>query len=400
MPTLAHRFPLHARAALLVVACLLACESPPRAASSVAFAPSAWTVDSAPTLVLGDASGDTTKLFATVIGATRLPDGKIMVADRQDEYNLHIYDGRGVWLRSFGRRGTGPGEFSYAARFWRCGDTVYVYDIDGYRETALTLGGAFVRSFHFGRGAQAPGSQTPYRSVCNRSATFAHYGWDRTRPALKEGEIKVTRGKVPFWLSGADSMVRAALDSFPGSERAVHAGGSTPRKFGKQTSIAIASDRLYVGTAERAEVFVISLMDYSTDTIPVPVTPGAVTAADIETLKATQTATEPADRRASMEREFATHPFPDSLPPYAALVVDAEEVLWVQDYPRAGSEFVKWSIVSRDGSPVATVTLPAYLEVYEIGTDYILGRYLHPVESIPQVRQYRLRRGAVALTPK
>jgi hypothetical protein len=271
-----------------------------------------------------------------------------------------------------------------------------VYDISGYRESVFTLDGTFVRSFSFGAGAQEAGSQTPYRSVCNSSAIFAHYGWDRTRPALKEGEIKVTRGKVPFWLSGADSMVRASLDSFPGSERIVHSRGGAPRMFGKQTSMAIATDRLYIGTAERAEVFVISLKDHSSDTIPVPVTPGAVTADDIEALKAIELATTPADRRAGVERYFATHPFPDSLPPYGELVIDSEEMLWVQDYPRVGSEFVKWTIVSKDGALVATVSLPTYFEVFEIGTDYILGRYLHPVESVPQVRRYGLRRGVDA----
>jgi hypothetical protein len=353
-------------------------------------------VDSAPLLTLGDASNDTTKLFSIIFGATKLPDGKLMVADRQEGYTFHLYDDSGVWLSSFGRRGTGPGEFSYPARFWRCGDSLYVYDVEGYRESAFTLDGKFIRSFHFGHGAQAPGSQTPYRSVCNRSATFAHYGWDGTRPALKEGETVAVRGKVPFWLGVADSTVLATLDSFPGSERAVHERGSSPRMLGKQTSMAITSDRLYIGTAERPEVFVISLKDYTADTIPVPVSPGAVTPGDIEALKAIEMATTQPSGYARVERDFATHPFPDSLPPYAELVTDSEELLWVQDFPRAGSEFVKWTIVSKEGTLIATVSLPTYFEVYEIGSDYILGRYLHPLESVPQVRQYRLRRGNTA----
>jgi hypothetical protein len=42
---------------------------------------------------------------------------------------------------------------------------------------------------------------------------------------------------------------------------------------------------------------------------------------------------------------------------------------------------------------VAEVQLPVDLEVYEIGLDYVLGRFLNAEESIPQVRMYRLRRG-------
>ncbi len=384
---------------LLAIATICACQSPDHSAassaSSLAFPGSAaWSVDSAPFLTLGDASNDTTKLFSVVIGATRLPDGKIIVADRQKEFTLIVYDDKGNRLHGTGRPGKGPGEFSYPAYFWRCGDSLVLYDISGYRQSVFALDGTFVRNFHFGAGAQAPGSQTPYSSVCNVAGKFAHYGWDLTHPKLKENEVLAVRSKAPFWLSGMDSVVLATLDSFPGSERAVHDGGSSPRMLGKQTSIAMTSDRLYVGTAERPEVFAISLVDYSVDTIAVPVSPGAVTPADIESLKAIELATTPADRRASVERNFATHPFPDSLPPYAELITDSAELLWVQDYPRAGSERVKWTIVSRSGKLIATVLLPNYFQVLEIGSDYILGKYLHPIESVPQVRLYRLHRGA------
>jgi hypothetical protein len=360
----------------------------------VAFPSSAeWRIDATPIITLGSASNDTTALFSIVVSATRLTNGNVIVVDRQNEYTLIEFDGRGNRVRGFGRPGNGPGEFSYPARAWRCGDTLIVYDINGYRESVFTLDGTFVRSFSFGHGAQSVGSQTPYHSVCNASGRFAHYGWDRTRPPLKENEVLAVRGRVPFWLSDADSTVVARLDSFPGSERAVHARGSSPRMLGKQTSMAITSDRLYVGTAERPEVYVISLADYSVDTIGVPVTPGAVTPTDIEALKAIELATTPASGHLRVESDFARHPFPDSLPPYQALVADAAELLWVQDYPRASSEFVKWTIVSKEGKLIAAVSLPTYLEVLEIGRDYILGKYLHPIESIPQVRLYRLRRG-------
>ena len=53
-----------------------------------------------------------------------------------------------------------------------------------------------------------------------------------------------------------------------------------------------------------------------------------------------------------------------------------------------------WRVFGQDGAHVAHVDLPTYLDVYEIGSDYVLGRYLDPDESIPQVRLYRLTRAA------
>ena len=55
---------------------------------------------------------------------------------------------------------------------------------------------------------------------------------------------------------------------------------------------------------------------------------------------------------------------------------------------------VTWRVFGRSGSPVAHVELPTHLTGFEIGSDYVLGRYLDPDESIPQVRVYRLTRVA------
>jgi hypothetical protein len=32
--------------------------------------------------------------------------------------------------------------------------------------------------------------------------------------------------------------------------------------------------------------------------------------------------------------------------------------------------------------------------VYEVGSDYVLGRYLDLEEAVPEVRMYRVRRGS------
>ena len=45
-----------------------------------------------------------------------------------------------------------------------------------------------------------------------------------------------------------------------------------------------------------------------------------------------------------------------------------------------------------DGRVRATIALPAALEVYEIGRDYVLGRYIDADAAVPEVRLYRLMR--------
>src|SRR5688572_27921089 len=84
--------------------------------------------------------------------------------------------------------------------------------------------------------------------------------------------------------------------------------------------------------------------------------------------------------------------FHDTLAAYGALDVDDGPNLWVLDYPIPGTTMTRWSVYDTSRKEIASATLPRYLEVYEIGEDYVLGRYLDPDASIPEVRLYRLRR--------
>jgi hypothetical protein len=354
-----------------------------------------WVVDSAPSLVLGNSLDDSTQLFSTVIGATRLPNGEILVADRQ-ERTFHLYTSDGRRLRSYGRKGSGPGEFVYPAKFWRCGDSVYVYDIDGHRTSVFDLSGAFVRAFRFGSGPQM-GSGTPYASACNPAGTFVHFGWEKTDKAFKDGHL-VYRQRVPFWVTGADSAVHAILDSFPGSERVLaykasgQPAGTGPRIFGKQTAVAVGRDRVYIGTADGDGIIAVNLRNYGRDTLALRLVGAPLTPADIDAERKVRIAAATPGRQAGIEGEFASHPFPDSVPHHAALLVDAQDLLWVQEYPRAGTATVRWRVVSSSGDAVGHAELPTYLQPYEIGADYVLGRYVDPIESVPQVRMYRLHR--------
>ena len=51
---------------------------------------------------------------------------------------------------------------------------------------------------------------------------------------------------------------------------------------------------------------------------------------------------------------------------------------------------MRWTVFAPDGKVRATVAMPVALEVYEIGVDYMLGRYIDTEEQVPEVRVYRL----------
>jgi hypothetical protein len=58
---------------------------------------------------------------------------------------------------------------------------------------------------------------------------------------------------------------------------------------------------------------------------------------------------------------------------YDALLADKQGNAWLRTFEIPRRDSVRWSIVDRTGSAVASITLPSNLYLTEIGSDYILG---------------------------
>lgn len=352
-----------------------------------------WSIDPKPALRLGDANNDQAILFGNaLVGATRLPNGGVLVADR-GALSLKVFDPAGKHVKSLGRKGEGPGEFDHIAEFWRCGEEIVAYDIgNGYRVTVFSTDLALKRSFRF-RGPPEGGS-SPYSAAtaCNTAGTFIHHGWE-VRKDMKAG---VFRANVPLWLSGADSTFRR-LGEIPGSERwgQVVDGvlrGTRPMPLGKQPVIAIGVDRIYTGAAD---TYIIAIRDFSGRPLGTFGKPGAqlaTTKADVDFAIDEETAGRGDDVRERVRKAYDAMDLPKTVPAYKAMLVDSEGMVWVQDYPRNRSAMTIWTVFTRDGRQSSEVQLPTHLTVFEIGRDYVLGKFIDPEEDIPEIRVYRLRR--------
>ena len=81
------------------------------------------------------------------VGAGYVMDesGQIFVFDYGD-CRVAVFDQNGRYLRDFGRRGEGPGEFSYVRYSWMRDGVVAVYDVVQYRASLLTTDGGFIGS--------------------------------------------------------------------------------------------------------------------------------------------------------------------------------------------------------------------------------------------------------------
>jgi hypothetical protein len=78
--------------------------------------------------------------------------------------------------------------------------------------------------------------------------------------------------------------------------------------------------------------------------------------------------------RALRMREYLRQlPLPKHFPPFGDLLADRLGYLWVEDYPRPGTEASTWTVFDPEGVRTARLTLPPRFNPIEIGSDYILG---------------------------
>jgi hypothetical protein len=109
---------------LLATAC--GTETPPQGAGR--SADESWQLADSPAIDIGIAEGNETDELAGASGSVRLPDGRIVIGNSGTS-ELRIFDGNGIFLRSIGRKGEGPGEFLGALQLVALSDTSFaVFD--------------------------------------------------------------------------------------------------------------------------------------------------------------------------------------------------------------------------------------------------------------------------------
>jgi hypothetical protein len=331
----------------------------------------------ADTVPLLDIAGSTPSagfVFALAAGATRLSNGVIVIADGIEDALL-FFDPSGRPIRTVGRSGRGPGEFTQISWLGQCGpDSVVVWDRMLGRHTVIDSAGTVIRQYQ-------PADPHPAVVACSRTGTFAALGTpDMPAVATQTGQSPHYGAEMSL-LDGSGAIVRR-LGLVPVGES---------RPLGKLTQIAVSADRLYVGTQDSAFLDVLSLEGHRLATLPVGMPGRRVTLRHYERAADALVAFYPvADERKAMRDWVLKIPMPEYLPPYGPLFVAPEGTLWVQvSFP--GDSATVLHAISGDGSRLAEVRLPREVRVFEIGRDYILGAYEEEETGEPHVAMYRLR---------
>lgn len=366
-----------------------------------------WRLDAQPLLQIGGAGGTGPTEFSEIWDASRTRDGGVVVSD-EPEMELRVFDARGQFIRTMGRKGSGPGEFYQIKDVMVYGDTIYA--IDTRRGTAVFLvDGTFVRH-------PAPPSLSPYHpieawgSLPDGSAVVTAAGGGSEMRAEYERFGTRIEMRGLFVIAG-DARSAKLLEVVPTYEhfRANDGppGGETV-VFAPMFSAATFPDGLCVGRPVRYEIRCLDLEGKVRQIIrrDVPVVRVTKTARDAVIAarsKVGPTTGGHARPTAAQQEQMALKtPFADTYPAYDWLFPGRDGVLWVADHdmerstrpywePAPAGSMRRWNTFSRDGVWLAQIDLPSGFLMKEAGRDYVLG-VIRDEDGVPSLVMYRLLR--------
>lgn len=342
-----------------------------------------WSLSEAPLLWIGTEGGPETE-FHRVAGAVRLGDGEIAVADAGSN-EVRYFGPDGTYRRSFGRLGSGPGEFRSMGRPIRFGDTLAVYDS---RSTRLTL---FRRDTLLEtRVVRAPNAVSRF-SMTDRLADGRWLGSTGVSPRFSSHPYRDSIALGIFPASGDGDM--RLLGWFPGpwivsieGQRAglggffrwVHA-----RVVGQQIVVLDADqERLRRLSPDGSESPAGVLLNLGP-----PLTPELVAEARRRDVVPRE---DPVSQQGWLDARYDPAVLP-AHPPFRSLLVDSENLIWLEQYRVDETQPGSYVVLTPDARPVASLTVPAGFRATDIGPSYILG-IRTDADGVENIVMYRLSR--------
>ena len=337
-----------------------------------------WEVASEAALEIGSADGDPPYLFDNVRGATRLRDGRIVIADGGSG-ELRVFDAAGLHTATWSRAGEGPGEFSSLAGIhrWR-GDSLVAWNARGVSIAVFDLHGSLGRTFSI------TSTEPSAVSSVLRGGGILTYRETLAQTSRTAGGRRSVQ-EIHYQVRNAEGRPTASIGVQPGREiYSTQVAGQAFMlvvPFSRSTSAIPWGDLVVVAPNHRYEI-----RAYDADGVLqrivrrahmlIESTPAHLDAHFLDLLGARPTTEAQRDDALRESRQaFGDIPLPETLPAFATIMSDALDHLWVQEFEEPTEELASplWTIFDPGGLVLGHLETPLGLDVLEIGADYILG---------------------------
>jgi hypothetical protein len=370
---------------------------------SLADANLPWTLDTVPELSIGAVGGnDPNYQLTSVVGLMRLPNGSIVVADN-GSVKLRFYSAEGKFVKESGGIGEGPGETGTFSEVRGCGEDLIVVRDRSRRNHWWNASGNYRGPAKISLPVEtrfASSGNPPLYWACSANGDMLMTSWgDETKEPsardLKPGSAQAYKTWSKIWLLDSAAKVVLELPDTIIAERIVHmsatgGGGSGPHPLGRAIAFALDNEQLYVSFGDRAEVSVFSRDGRLLRLMRAPVEDLTLTPAMLERyLKGQLSPADAEDRDYFFGRyEIA---MPATYPVFDKMFRTHGGIIWVRRFRLPWEAETSWGVFAPDGAFLGYTRLPAGLEVFEIGDDYILGVKRDDLD-VPFVQLYRMRR--------
>lgn len=345
--------------------------------------PASWLVDEQPRVSIGGAGGPEEDILYGVFGATVLSDGTIAVGIRSNRvFEVRYYDRGAGFLTSAGRFGDGPFEF-----------TSTLSGLESLGGDSLLVVGADLRFAIYGsRGERITNGRLDieyprWPPLSLESIDNRHFALvlNAAHPTSRGG---VTGSHVWFQVHDIELGTFPTLGPVPGLGAVLSDDGMylhLPFEIG--ATWAVGGGWVWFGNGAERELRGYRVTGSTEGAVVIDRRAEEVTADHQRQWKEFDAALAAGPARAAVERHHRDVPFPDSLPLFAALDVDAAGRVWVLRYePPWSREDYVWDVYRPDGTRVATARAPFGImqgalrspwvsigsTILEIGEDYVL----------------------------
>jgi hypothetical protein len=335
-----------------------------------------WRLSDQPTLDIGLLEGDPAYEFFRIVGARRLTDRRVVVADA-GAFEIRYYDSSGSHLLSTGREGGGPGEFGGILSMTSTSeDTLLVHDWSNRRISYFDPSGAFARSVQLRFLTESGGFPMIVEPFEDGTVLVG------VRTSLGSGEFEtgMSRDEIVYLRCDPDGALMDTLAVRPGGEMQRLAQENLrivgDRPFGRYPQYAVFGSGFFHGSSDSYEIESIDKTGRLLRSVRRPVPNMEVTSADIEAYKQEQIENAGDERRRQISQMLLDAvTFPDVYPAYGSFLADADGNLWVAAYRRPGDDQPRWTVFDRDGRALGEVQTPERFGIFQIGTDFVLGRW-------------------------
>lgn len=339
-----------------------------------------WSLSEEPSVVIGGGDEREGYLLHHVVGAVRLGDGRIVIANLSS-LELKYYDAEGRHLFDAGGEGEGPGEFKSFDQLARLpGDSILVLSW----HTGLTRFGPDGRYASSSPGALPPRGRCWYTEgqdyLLPDGSILLRYASTAGSTPAGQPCLDPHAGRPPTVIGRyvPDTGDLDTIAVVPGVERTDDPTESM-HAFPRHPVVAAAHDRIHVGETGSGTILAMSFSGDTVAALPVPFEPAVV----------------PPDARERQSDggslfEGVTSIYPGFYPRYARLVATPGDRVWVMAYPplkqpaismelddpvssRRLDEGAWWKVVGPDGLPIAELRTPPRFFLLEVGDDYVLG---------------------------